>query len=116
MSQAETKSKRKVVDRRPPEQVTLVYRQQDGAHSFSIAEIPGLAVLDPNLERAFRSGISGAGKLVSAVCEQQVEYAADMSFGEFKAKIEQQEGTANTAHVVTIPSKIVHHDRRLVAI
>jgi hypothetical protein len=116
MSQAETKSKRKVVHQRPPETVTLVYRRQDGAHSFSIAEIPGLVVLDPDLERAFRSGISGAGKLVSAVCGQKVEYEADMTFGEFKTKIEQQEGTANTAHVVTIPSKIVHHDRRLVAV
>lgn len=93
----------------PPEQVTLVYRQQDGgAHTFSILEIPGLVVLDHDLERAFRSGIVGAGHLVSSVCSQFVQYQADLSFGEFKAKIEQQEGTANRDHVVTIPSKIVH--------
>lgn len=95
----------------PPEQVTLVYRHQDGAHSFSILEIPGLIVLDHDLERAFRSGVSGAGVLLSSVCSLPVEYEADMTFGEFKAKIEQQEGTANRDHVVTIPSKIVHHER-----
>jgi hypothetical protein len=100
----------------PPEQVTLVYRQQDGAHSFSILEIPGLVVLDHNLERAFRSGIRGAGVLVSSVCSQTVEYQANMSFLEFEKKIEQQQGTANREHVVTIPSKIVHHDRQLAVV
>lgn len=100
----------------PPEQVTLVYRQQDGEHSFSILEIPGLVVLDHDLERAFRSGVAGAGVLLSSVCNQPVEYEADMGFGEFKAKIEQQEGTANRDHVVTIPSKIVHHDRQLATV
>jgi hypothetical protein len=98
---------------RPPEQVTLVYRQQNGAHSFSILEIPGLVVLDHDLERAFRSGIRGAGVLISSVCSQTVEYQADLSFEEFKAKIEQQEGTANRDHVVTIPSKIVHQTEQL---
>ena len=89
----------------PPEQVTLVYRQQDGAHSFSILEVPGLVVLDHDLKRAFRSGVVGAGKLVSTVCNRTVQYKAGMTFAEFKAKIERQQGTANRDRVVTIPAK-----------
>lgn len=106
MSKAEPTPK--AVPQCPPEQVTLVYRQQDGAHSFAILEIPGLVVLDHDLERGFRSGVTGAGILVSSVCSQTVAYRADMSFGEFKAKIDEQEGTANRDHVVAVTSKIVH--------
>lgn len=95
-----------VASQRPPEQVTLIYRPLDGQHSFSIFEVPGLVVLDHDLERAFNSGLKGAGRLISTVCNQTVEYATDVSFSKFKEKIEQQEGTPNKSHVVTIPSKI----------
>jgi len=95
-----------VASQHPPEQVTLIYRPLDGEHSFSILEVPGLVVLDHDLERAFQSGLRGAGRLISTVCDQTVEYATDVTFPEFKEMLEQQEGTPNKSHLVAIPSKI----------
>jgi hypothetical protein len=90
----------------PPEKVTLVYCNREGAHSFSILEVPGLIVLDHDLARAFEAGIRGAGELVSSVCKQSVQYEVDMTFDEFKESVDSQEGTANTHKVVTVPGKI----------
>jgi hypothetical protein len=90
----------------PPEQVTLVYCTRDGVHSFSILEISGLIVLDHDLERAFAAGVKGAGELVSAVCDERVEYDVDLTFEQFKQKIAKQVGTANTHRVVTVPCEI----------
>jgi len=92
----------------PPEQVTLVYRNRHGSHSFSILEVPGLVVLDHDLEKAFHAGVKGASKLVSAVCKQPVQYEVDMSFRQFKNKIEKQLGTANKDQVVAVLGKIQH--------
>lgn len=90
----------------PPEQVTLVYCNRDGAHSFSILEVPGMIVLDHDLERAFAIGVAGTGKLISSVCQQPVEYAVAMTFDEFRNTVDRQAGTANTHRVVTVPGKI----------
>jgi hypothetical protein len=99
----------------PPEQVTLVYCNRDGAHSFSILEVPGLIVLDHDMERAFNSGVAGAGRLISSVCQQSVEYAVAMSFDEFKQNVDKQAGTANTHRVVAVPGKIHRGETRLAA-
>lgn len=99
----------------PPEQVTLVYCNRDGAHSFSILEVPGLIVLDHDMERAFTTGVVGAGKLISSVCQQTVEYAVAMTFDQFKEAVDRQAGTANTHRVVTVPGKIHRGDSRLAA-
>ena len=95
-----------VAPQSPPQQVTLVYCNRDGAHSFSILEVPGLIVLDHDLSRAFNLGVKGAGELVSSVCGQAVEYEVDMSFEEFKENVDKQAGTANTNRVVAVPGKI----------
>jgi hypothetical protein len=91
---------------RPPEQVTLVYRHQDGAHSFSILEVPGLVVLDHHLERAFTAGIKGVSELISTVCNQAVEYETDMTFAEFEKRVKEQKGTPVRDCIVAVPSKI----------
>lgn len=90
----------------PPEQVTLVYCTRDGAHSFSILEVPGLIVLDHDLSRAFELGVKGAGELISSVCGQPVVYEVDMSFDQFKENVDRQAGTANVNRVVAVPGKI----------
>lgn len=93
---------------RPPEQVTLVYRHQDGAHSFSLLEVPGLIVLDHDLERAYGAGLRGVGELITALCNEPVEYDTDLTFAEFKKKVDEQKGTANRESVVTIPGHKRH--------
>jgi len=110
MSHATPASKAKAASECPPEQVTLVYRNVDGAHAFSMLEVPGLVVLDHDLERAFNSGIKGAGELIGAVCNQRVEYTTEINFSQFKSLIERQKGTANKGRVVTIPSKIQRNE------
>ena len=74
----------------PPEQVTLVYRQQDGAHSFDL-EIPGLVVLDHDLSALFAPVQKARRFRKFCLRGSFVEYQADMSFGDFKAKIVLQE-------------------------
>jgi hypothetical protein len=83
-----------------------VYCYRDGAHSFSILEVPGLIVLDHDLSRAFEMGIRGAGELVSSVCKQVVQYEVDVTYEQFKESVDRQEGTANMKKVVTVPGKI----------
>ena len=97
------KKKVDVVEQSPPEQVTLVYRTIDGAHSFSALEVPGLVVLDHDLRRAFHQSVEGVGSLVSLVCGKTVKYEVALSFENFKAKVDKQAGTANRDKVVTVP-------------
>jgi hypothetical protein len=106
MQKSSPASKAKAAVARPPERVTLVYRHQDGAHTFSILEVPGLVVLDHQLERAFNAGIKGVGELISQVCDQTVEYETDLTFAEFHEMVNQQKGTANRDCIVPVPSKI----------
>jgi hypothetical protein len=77
-----------VAGEQPPEQVTLVYRLINDAHTFTAVEVPGLVVLDPEFEIAFNDGLRGIGELVSRLSHQTVSYSAD--FEQFKKKVEQQ--------------------------
>ncbi|MGP0094614.1 MAG: hypothetical protein ACLPKB_32395 [Xanthobacteraceae bacterium] len=103
---AKSASEAKVASQSPPDQVTLIYRNVDGVHSFSLLEIPGLIVSDHDLKRAFEHSIKGAGRLIGDVCNQAVEYSAEISFSQFKDLIDRQEGTANKGHVVAVKGNI----------
>jgi hypothetical protein len=86
-----------------PDQINLVYRQVDCAHTFTCLEEPGLVVIDFDLERAFHMAERGVGKHVSLAYDTEVTYDLGMSFAQFAIQVAAKNSVHNSGVVVHFP-------------
>jgi hypothetical protein len=93
-----------LVNEEPPEQVTLVYRKVNDAHTFTAVEVAGLIIVDPDLSVAFHDGLAGVSEMISHISGHSVSYEADFEL--FKKKVERQSRSSAASAPVTYTSHV----------
>lgn len=86
-----------------PDQVTMVYREIDGQHTFRSTDYFGVYVIEDSLKEAFDKVVMTLEAMVKMNTAVNIEYGTEVTFEEFEAalKIESKKSVPHPSVILS---------------